>query len=56
MPTPPTDKPITKVTLNLYTDSIEILKARSPKGMGWTAYLRELVDSVCKRIEENRYG
>ena len=33
MPTPPTDRPITKVTLNLYTEDVQFLKAQ---GNWWT--------------------
>jgi hypothetical protein len=55
MPTPPLDEPSIKVTLNLYTKDVELLKANAPHGMGWSAYLRELVHSMMKRIEEHKY-
>lgn len=43
------DEPIRKVTLNLYTEDIEILM--EVYGRGWTGKIRDLVR---EHIEENR--
>jgi hypothetical protein len=40
MPNPGADKPIRKVTLNLYED--DVLSAQSYYGQGWTTELRRV--------------
>lgn len=50
MPNLPTDEPLTKVTLNLFTKDLAELKRR--EGYGWTGVVRSLVRRHLKKSDE----
>jgi hypothetical protein len=41
MPTPPSDKPLLKVTINLFREDVEWFRRRY--GQGWSTHVRDLI-------------
>ena len=51
MPNPGLEKPIRKVTLNLWDDDVTTLKRHY--GQGWSAIVRDLVEDHAKGIRRS---
>lgn len=49
MPNPGADRPLRKVTLNLYED--DCVKLEQMIGAGWTIRVREVVQGYCEQVE-----
>jgi uncharacterized protein (DUF4415 family) len=51
MPNPPSDEPLTKVTLNLFTRDLQRLQRQ--EGHGWSTKVRQLVRDYLRRTKSD---
>lgn len=52
MPNPGSDRPLRKVTLNLFEDDCRTLEHML--GQGWTTYIRETIAVNCARLKSTK--
>jgi hypothetical protein len=50
----PADRPLLKVTLNLYEEDVAWMKQRW--GWGWSTELRAMVHDYIEKVEAKKYG